>query len=140
MRWPATGSTPKAADLPAPGPSLPPRPRPAAAEPGTCPDAGQGYVPGNGLDARYEQLRHAALHARAEAFPLGLAVLTCKGITAWRHALTSIAPIPADTASARAPAAATAMPALTPAMASALPVSVTAELVAILAALTVAAA
>ena len=24
---------------------------------------------GSGLDARYEALRHAALHARAEAFP-----------------------------------------------------------------------
>ena len=47
----------------------------AAAEPGTRPDAGQDHVPGGGLDARYEQLRHAALHARAEAFPLGLGVL-----------------------------------------------------------------
>jgi len=28
------------------------------------------------LDARYEQLRHAALHARGTAFPLGLGVLT----------------------------------------------------------------
>jgi len=34
------------------------------------------------LDARYEQLRHAALHARATAFPLGLGVLTSKGVTA----------------------------------------------------------
>jgi hypothetical protein len=38
------------------------------------------------LDARYEQLRHAALHARATAFPLGLGVLTSKGVTAWRRA------------------------------------------------------
>jgi hypothetical protein len=45
------------------------------------------------LDARYEQLRHAALHARAEAFPLGLGVLTGKGVTAWRHALASLAPV-----------------------------------------------
>jgi hypothetical protein len=37
-------------------------------------------------------LRHAALHARAEAFPLGLGVLTGKGVTAWRHALASVAP------------------------------------------------
>ena len=49
-------------------------------------------APGGGLDARYEQLRHAALHARAEAFPLGLGVLTGKGVTAWRHALASLAP------------------------------------------------
>src|SRR6266851_5147629 len=86
VAWPATGSaTPKAADLPArerrkeaSAPSLSPTPSPglAAAEPGTCPDAGQDSAPGSGLDARYEQLRHAALHARAEAFPLGLGVLT----------------------------------------------------------------
>jgi hypothetical protein len=44
------------------------------------------------LDARYEQLRHAALHARAEAFPLGLGVLASKGVTAWRHALAGLAP------------------------------------------------
>ena len=43
------------------------------------------------LDARYEQLRHAALHARAEAFPLGLGVLAGKGVTAWRHALAAVA-------------------------------------------------
>ena len=47
----------------------------AAAEPGTSLDAGQDSAPGGGLDARYEQLRHAALHTRAEAFPLGLGVL-----------------------------------------------------------------
>ena len=47
-------------------------------------------APGGGLDARYEQLRHAALHARAEAFPLGLGVLTGKGVTAWRHALAGL--------------------------------------------------
>jgi hypothetical protein len=40
----------------------------AAAEPGTSLDAGQDSAPGSGLDARYEQLRHAVLHARAEAF------------------------------------------------------------------------
>ena len=58
-------------------PSLPllTSPGHAAAEPGTRPDAGQDHVPGGGLDARYEHLRHAALHARAEAFPLGLGVL-----------------------------------------------------------------
>ncbi|MEV1167886.1 hypothetical protein [Nonomuraea sp. NPDC049784] len=47
-----------------------------AAPPGTGPDTGQGHAPSNGrttrrgdlLDARYEHLRHAALHARANAF------------------------------------------------------------------------
>ena len=55
---------------------------------------GQAGGPGGGLDTRYEQLRHAALHARAEAFPLGFAVLTHRGVTAWRHALTALAPVP----------------------------------------------
>jgi hypothetical protein len=99
---PAGGSTPKAADLPAaehgkeenPSLSLRPSPGPAAAEPGPSPpgrDAGQARVPGGGLDARYEQLRHAALHARASAFPLGLGVLTGKGVIAWRRVLTHLA-------------------------------------------------
>ena len=61
-----------------------------AADPGIVSDAGQIPAPGAGLDAGYEQLRHAALHARAEAFPLGFAVLTRKGITAWRRALTDL--------------------------------------------------
>ena len=74
----------------------------AAAEPDNRPDAGQDRVPGSGLDARYEQLRHAALHARAEAFPLGLGVLTRGGVTAWRHALAGLAPVPTGRA---APAA-----------------------------------
>ncbi len=64
----------------------------AAAEPGTSLDAGQDSAPGGGLDARYEQLRHAALHTRAEAFPLGLGVLARGGVTAWRHALAGLAP------------------------------------------------
>ena len=72
--------------------SLLPSPGHAAAEPGARPDAGQDSAPGGGLDARYEQLRHAALHARAEAFPLGLGVLTRSGVTAWRHALAGLAP------------------------------------------------
>jgi hypothetical protein len=42
------------------------------------------------LDARYEQLRHAALHARGTAFPLGLGVLAARGVTAWRHALAPV--------------------------------------------------
>jgi hypothetical protein len=71
--WPAAGSgTPKAADLPDreerkednPSLSLRPSPGHAAAEPGARPDAGQVTAPGEGLDARYEHLRHAALHAR----------------------------------------------------------------------------
>ncbi len=58
------------------------------------------------LDARYEQLRHAALHARATAFPLGLGVLTGQGVTAWRHALARLTCAPATgTAPAPSPAA-----------------------------------
>ena len=75
--------------------SLLPSPGHAAAEPDARPDAGQDSVPGGGLDARYEQLRHAALHARAEAFPLGLGVLAGKGVTAWQRALASLVPVPA---------------------------------------------
>lgn len=93
---------------PSPSPSRRPRPDLAAAPPGptnhTGPDAGQGHAPGNGrttrhttrrgavdlLDARYEHLRHAALHARASAFPLGLAVLIGKGVAAWLTALTDV--------------------------------------------------
>jgi hypothetical protein len=37
-------------------------------------------------------LRYAALHARAAAFSLGFAVLTRQGVTAWRRALTDLAP------------------------------------------------
>ena len=75
-------------------PSLPllPSPGHAAAEPGARLDAGQATAPGGGLDARYEQLRHAALHARGEAFPLGLGVLAGKGVIAWQRALASLAP------------------------------------------------
>ena len=99
-RWPAAGSaTPKAADLPAremrkeehPSLSLLTSPGHAAAEPGAARMPARTRAPGGGLDARYEQLRHAALHARAEAFPLGLGVLTGKGVTAWRRALASLA-------------------------------------------------
>jgi hypothetical protein len=87
----------------------------AAAEPGARPDAGQVTASRGGLDARYEQLRHAALHARAEAFPLGLGLLTGKGVTAWRHALASVAPAAAPARPATLPPAspqAAAMPAL----------------------------
>src|SRR5271166_4225377 len=75
----------------------------AAAEPENRPDAGQARVPGSGLDARCEQLRHAALHARAEAFPLGLGMLTRGGVTAWRHALAGLAPAGPGTAAPAGP-------------------------------------
>jgi len=138
-RWPATGSAiPKAADLPArerrkedhPSLSQLTSPGHAAAEPGTRPDAGQDRAPGSGLDARYEQLRRAALHARAEAFPLGLGVLTGKGVTAWRHALAGLAPVPPA-----ALAAAPAGPLPASCCAPALPAGLAAELVSILAAM-----
>jgi hypothetical protein len=87
-------------------------------------DAGQDRVPGSGLDARYEQLRHAALHARAEAFPLGLGVLTGKGVAVWRRTLASLAPV-------------TPAPGPLPAGgAPALPAGLAAELINVLAALT----
>jgi hypothetical protein len=70
-----------------PSPSLLTSPGHAAAEPGGRPDAGQDSAPGGGLSARYEELRHAALHARGEAFPLGLGVLAGKGVIAWQRAL-----------------------------------------------------
>ncbi|MDF3311599.1 hypothetical protein P3H15_42225 [Rhodococcus sp. T2V] len=76
-RWPASGSTPKAADSPA----FEQRENPQS------PDADRDTGP---LDTRYEQLRHAALHERARAFPLGLGVLVGRGITAWRWALTRL--------------------------------------------------
>ena len=118
-------------------PSLSPRPSPgrAAAEPGARPDAGQVTAPGGGLDARYEQLRHAALHARAEAFPLGFAVLTCSGVTAWRNTLADLAPAGPGTA---APAA--RPPGTFPAQAAGLPAPVAAELINVLAAVALAAA
>lgn len=81
-----------------------------------------------GLDARYEQLRHAALHARAEAFPLGFAVLTRRGVTGWRRALTELTDHQATPAMAGSPAPASA----------GLPVAVTAELVDALAAVALA--
>ncbi len=107
----------------------------AAAEPGTSPDAGQDRVPGGGLDARYEQLRHAALHARAEAFPLGLGVLTGKGVTAWRHALAGLAPAGQGTTAPACQPSGTR-----PAQAAGLPAPVAAELISVLAAVALAAA
>jgi hypothetical protein len=90
----------------------------------TPPDAGRGDL--GGLDARYERLRHAALHARAEAFPLGLAVLTRHGLTAWTRTLAEL------TAAGNPPAPTPADPL------AAAPATVTRELVSILAALTLA--
>jgi hypothetical protein len=88
--------------------------------------------------ARYEQLRHAALHARAEAFPLGLAVLTGKGLIAWTRVLAELTPTPpASTptpASPPPPPASALAPAGVPE--PALPAALTRELVNILAALT----
>ena len=105
----------------------------AAAEPENRPDAGQDRVPGSGLDARYEQLRHAALHARAEAFPLGLGMLTRGGVTAWRHALAGLAPAGPGTAAPAGPP-----PGTHPAPAAGLPAPVAAELISVLAAVALA--
>jgi hypothetical protein len=113
-----------------PSPSLLTSPGRAAAEPENRPDAGQDRAPGSGLDARYEQLRHAALHARAEAFPLGLGVLAGKGVTAWRRALASLVP-----AAAASPATPPAGP-LPADCVPALPARLAGELINVLAALT----
>jgi hypothetical protein len=116
-------------------PSLPllPSPGHAAAEPGARLDAGQDSAPGGVLDARYEQLRHAALHARGEAFPLGLGVLAGKGVTAWRHALASLASGRPGTA-----APARRQPGTHPAPAAGVPAPVAAELISALAAVALA--
>jgi hypothetical protein len=115
-----------------PSSSLLTSPGHAAAEPGARPDAGQATAPGGGLDARYEELRHAALHARAQAFPLGLGVLAGKGVTAWQRTLASLAvpqPAPARRLSGPAPA---------PAQPARLPAPVAAELISALAAVALA--
>jgi hypothetical protein len=54
-------------------------------------EAGQDPAAPAGLDARYEHLRHAVLHERAHAFPLGLGVLIARGVTAWARLLTHVA-------------------------------------------------
>jgi hypothetical protein len=113
-----------------PSPSLLTSPGHAAAEPGARPDAGQDSAPGGGLDARYEQLRHAALHARAQAFPLGLGVLAGKGVTAWQRTLASLA-VPQPAPAGRLPGPAPAQPAR-------LPAPVAAELISALAAVVLA--
>src|SRR5260370_354738 len=115
------------------------RARPAGPR-ATAREAGKHRAPGGGLDARYEQLRHAALHARAEASPLGLGVLTGKGVTAGRHALAGLTP-----AGGQGPGASTAAPAcqppgIRPAQGARLPAPVAAELIHVLAAVALAAA
>ena len=112
--------------------SLLPSPGRAAAEPGARPDAGQATAPDGGLDARYEQLRHAALHARAEAFPLGFGVLTRGGVTAWRNTLTGLALAGPGTAAPAGQAG------TCPAQAAGLPAPVAAELISVLAAVALA--
>jgi hypothetical protein len=111
--------------------SLRPSPGHAAAYPGDRPEAGQVTAPGGVLDARYEQLRHAALHARAQAFPLGLGVLTRSGVTAWQRALASLA-VPQPAPAVRLPGAVPAGPPPTP------PAPVAAELISALAAVALA--
>ncbi|WP_067480927.1 hypothetical protein [Nocardia amamiensis] len=88
-----------------------PQPIPQSIEPGPARAAG-------GLDEHYEQLRHAALTARADALRLGFAVLSRRGVLAWRAAVARIAvagPTPRRSASA--------------AHALSLPTALTAELV-----------
>jgi hypothetical protein len=43
------------------------------------------------------------MHTRAEAFPLGFAVLTRLGVTAWRRAVADLAPAARAGAPGRAP-------------------------------------
>jgi hypothetical protein len=113
-RWPAAErGNPKAAEVsnPASAAQHHPSPDPTTTRPGRHHVPGQPHARGAGSDARYEHLRHAALNARAEAFPLGLAVLTRQGLTAWTHALaelapTSTAPTPAATEAPLLPCAA----------------------------------
>ena len=90
------------------------------------PGSRPGQRPGSGLDARYEHLRHAALHARAEAFPLGLGVLTGKGMIAWRHTLACLVPAAAAISPAGPPPASSTPP---------LPAGLAAELIHALAAM-----
>ncbi|MHB8275694.1 MAG: hypothetical protein ACYDC9_13205 [Dermatophilaceae bacterium] len=112
---------------------------PAAAEPDRSPpdpDAGQVTAAGGGLDARYEQLRHAALHCRAQAFPLGFGMLRNRGVTGWRRALATLSATtgagvgtpPTDLAPCGRPVSAV----------NALPAPVTTELINILAAVALA--
>jgi hypothetical protein len=104
-----------------------PRPAtPARQVPGADPATGRG------LDAHYEQLRHAALHHRAQAFPLGLGVLAGNGVIAWHRVVADLAPITSHH-TLTSPGGTAATPA--GAGQRALPVEVSGELVNILAAM-----
>lgn len=70
------------------------------------------------------------MHARGEAFPLGLGMLTGKGVTAWQRALASMA-ITQQAPAGRPPRAAPAHP-------PAFPAPIAAELISALAAVTLA--
>ena len=87
---------------------------------------------GRGLNAHYEQLRHAALHHRAQAFPLGLGVLRGNGVIAWHRVVADRAPPPSH--HAPTPASSTAATAAGAGQ-RALPVDLTGELINILAAM-----
>jgi hypothetical protein len=111
-------------------------PRPAtpardahAAQPGADPATGRG------LDTHYEQLRHAALHHRAQAFPLGLGVLSGNGVIAWHRIVAGLAPTTRHPAPTPAGGIATT-PSPAAAGERALPVDLTGELISILVAIT----
>jgi hypothetical protein len=53
------------------------------------------------------------LHARAEAFPLGLGVLTGKGVTTWRRTLADLIPAATPPATPAYPAGGPGLPAAT---------------------------
>src|SRR5205823_408053 len=109
-----------------------------AAEP--APITGRASV----LDVDYEQLRHAALHQRGQAFGLGFAALRRGGVTAWRRAVAALGgsgpgnrlPAPeSEPAHPRSPTPRPPAPASPPA---GLPAAVTSELVHLLAAVALA--
>jgi hypothetical protein len=102
---------------------------PARQAPDTDPIAGRG------LDAHYEQLRHAALHHRAHAFPHGLGVLAGNGVIAWHRLVADLAPTTSPHTLTPAGATAAAPPA---AQQRAIPADLAGELVNILAAITLA--
>jgi hypothetical protein len=124
-RWPATRSVPKATDQATPD-GIDEQPAPATLSP-------RG---GDRLNVGYEHLRETALHARAEAFPLGFAVLRRGGVTTWRRTLrggsssptTTPTPIPRTVAAPTGP-----RPIPAP-----LPTALTTELIHILAAVALA--
>jgi len=72
---------------------------------------------------------------RAEAFPLGLGVLTGKGVTAWRHALAGLTPIRPGVAAPAVPP-----PGTHPTPPAGLPAPLAAELINVLAAVALAGA